>query len=226
MKVALQKVLFLIFISLLISSCLSDTGSQVQSRIQIGLRMDSIGDTVSAGDDILTFKNVQLIHGLSFFVRGEENLPISQQAQQFQFDGNSTNPQALLPVTIFPEGTYQEFNLQIPRAPEGNALIDPAFFADDGRRFTIVLNGTFNDSTFRYRSERIFEIPFEFDPDVSVPEFNTAFTFIISTDIRGWFSTGGQGFLDPRIDNNSTAINNNIGESFRIEQIDQGDGLQ
>jgi hypothetical protein len=226
MKVALQKVLFLIFISLLISSCLSDTGNQAQSRIQIGLRMDSIGDTVSSAGDTLTFENIQLIHGLSFFIRDQDTLLIANQVQPFQFDANSTNPQALLSLTIFPEGTYQEFNLQIPRALEGNALIDPAFFGEEGRRFTIVLNGTFNDSTFRYRSERIFEFPFQFNPDVSVPEFNAAFTFIISTDIRGWFSTGGQGFLDPRIDNNSTAINDNIGESFRIEQIDQGDGLQ
>lgn len=204
---------FLFITPFVLMSCLSGE-NRVASQLQVGFEVTSFDDTLSAGQDTMMIETVRFILGDSFLVGGTDNdsLILNRQSRQVTFNQTSPNP-LLLAGGGFPEGTYQQIALTIPKAPESGQLID-ADFIDGDTRFTLIAEGTYNGSEFKYRSERPFNPNFSIN--TTVPEFNQAFTFIISNDVAGWFLSGS-GFLDPNDPDNSTEINDNIEQLFTID---------
>lgn len=207
---------FLCIIPFILSSCLSGE-NQISSRVQVGLELQSLDDTLRSGQDSILIDNIRLILGKSYFLESEDTLFINrgENPRQLSFDQQSANP-VLLAGGTFPEGTYEQIKLTIPKAPtETSALIDEDFTNGD-IRYTLIVEGTYNGEDFRYRSERVFEPEFALQPAITVPEFNQAFAFLISNDVEGWFLSGN-GLLDPGNPDNSTEINDNIEQLFTIE---------
>lgn len=206
-----------IFLLPFLTSCLPEAGTEQPSDIQIGLQIDGFENTFKAGEDSITVARVRLIHGNSFFVRGGDSLRITGQQAQFNFDAASTNPQAILSRTPFPEGTYSELTLKVTRANEGNPNIDSEFYID--KQSSMIIEGTYNGSEFTFKSGKNYTVPFPFQPNVTVPENNESFIFIISTNMSDWFvDEGSQSLLDPGNADNAEAINQNINDSFICTQ--------
>lgn len=207
-------VAFLFIVPFALMSCLASGPNQVSSQVQVGFELASFDDTLTAGQDTILFESVRFILGDSFFVGGTDtdSLIINRQPRQIDFELNSSNPLAIVGGG-FPEGTYQQLAFSIPKAPESDPLIDNDF-VDGNTRFTLIAEGTYNGFPFTYRSERVFQVSFSLN--TTVPEFNQAFTFILSNDVRGWFLSGS-GLLDPRDADNSKEINDNIEQLFTID---------
>lgn len=204
---------------LILSSCLSGGENQISSRVQVGLELQSLDDTLRAGQDSILIDNIRLILGESYLLESEDSLFInrSESPSQIDFDEQSANP-VLLARGAFPEGTYEQIKLTIPKAPtESSGLIrDHEDFVEGDIRYTLIVEGTYNGETFTYKSERVFEPEFPFQPAIEVPEFNQAFAFLITNDVAGWFLSGN-GLLDPSNPDNSTEINDNIDQLFTID---------
>lgn len=206
----------LLITPLLISSCLSGE-SQVTSRVQVGLEMQNFDDTLRTGQDTLTVNNVRLILGASYFLNSnDDSLYFNQSARQVEFGGQQSQNPALLASGAFPEGAYSSITLTIPKAPEQTQAFIDEDFIEDGKRYTIIVQGELNSQPYTFKSERVFEPLFTFQPAIDVPQYNEAFGFLISSDVLGWFS-GNSGILDPTNPDNSTQINDNIEQSFTID---------
>lgn len=218
MKSAIKKSIYialLLITPILISSCLTSE-TQVTSQVQVGLELRNFNDTLRSGQDTLTIDNVRMILGTSYFINENgDSLFFNQSARQLEYASQTTNP-LLLASGAFPEGSYSSISLTFPKAPAGfQGAIAPDFYEND-KRYTLIVNGTINSESYTFKSERVFEPTFTFQPAIDVPQYNESFGFLVYSDVMSWFS-GANGILDPREADNSTAINDNIEQSFAID---------
>lgn len=217
-KSAIKKSLYgalLIMTPLLLSSCLSGE-NQISSQVQVGLELQSIDDTVRAGQDSVIFERVRLILGKSYFLQSEgDTLFFNQNAQQVGITPQSANP-VLLASGTFPPATYNQIKITIPKAPGSSPGVIDAAFVEGDTRYTLIVEGKYNGVAFTYKSERVFEFDRAFQPSITVPEYNESFGFLITNDVAGWFLSGN-GLLDPREPSNSTEINDNISQLFSFD---------
>lgn len=208
----------IVLIAVFLTSCLPDSETRQPSDIQVGLELEGFENNITLGDDSLNVENIRLVHGLSFFIRGTDTLPVQLQPGQFTFSAFTQNPQAILPINIFPEGTYTQFDLKIKKVENVTPNIDPEFYTD--KNSSMIIEGTYNGSSFTFKSGKNFSVPFPFQPNIHVPKFNERFIFIISADIGTWFVDGdNQRLFDPSDSENAVEINTNISNSFKCNQI-------
>ena len=212
--------LFVAF-SLITVSCISNVENTFPSQVQVGLEMERLDTMEVISDDSITVESVQLVQGDSYMIIGGDSLFFNNSERVISF-----NPGALQfanPVRLaggqFPPGAYEEIALALPKASENIYRQNPDFIKDN-KRFTIVAKGTYNGEQFTYQSERVIEQNFSFTPPIQVPEDNASFIFVIRANVVDWFvDFNGSGIFDPRDAGNSTGINKNIENSFRLQQL-------
>ncbi len=207
---------FTLSVIFILTSCLPDTSDQ-SSFLQIGVEIEGIDSTLTAGNDSLMVDRVLMLHGRSFFVIDEDStIELTGQIEPLSYESDS---QEILGIynSIFPEGVYEALTFKIVPATEDIPRF-PEF--TEGGEFSIIVDGTYNDTSFTFKSEREFTYPFQFIPPVSVSETLERFLFIISANTASWFKKRGEsGYYNPLQAANDSLINENIEQSFTIEQL-------
>lgn len=217
-KFTAKRVLFSFFTLsaiFILTSCLPDA-SDPSSFLQIGVEVEGVDSTFTAGNDSLMVESVLMLHGRSFFVITEDStIELTGQIEPLAYEPDS---QEILGIynSIFPEGVYEALTFKIVQATE-----DIPRFPEltEGGEFSIIVEGTYNDTSFTFKSEREFTYPFPFMPPVSVTGSAERYLFIISANTARWFQkSGAPGYYNP-LQGNDSLINDNIEQSFTIEQL-------
>ena len=123
-----------------------------------------------------------------------------------------------------PEGVYDEFEMEVENSDDSN-VNDPDFInesGDDDDGYTIVVRGLYNGEDFIYKSTEDFEIEMEFNPPLEVSGSSSP-TIAININPSSWFTDASGNDLDPRDPNNQEIIDENISNSFDVEQDDDED---
>lgn len=199
------------------SACGSDGGAfSLSTRVvapQAAASALQIGDRVELQRVRMAIRNVKL-HGDAGAVEIEvEAGPFLLDLAGAEIDGGVVQ-QVVVDV---PAGTYDELRFVVHRLEDGQSVGDPIL---DSRQAAIVLNLVVDGEATIWQT------------DVN-DEQRLAGTFVVSgggdnvtlrIDPNGWFTGPGGQFLDPRLDANRQAIENNIRSSIDAFDDDDRDG--
>jgi hypothetical protein len=203
-----------------VTSCINDVDNSQPTRFQVGMEILNFDSTFTVGEDEMSIQSVGFVVDNFRFETGGEPILLNSRVTPFTFETQPTatqNPATLVGGPFPADVSYNSLGIEFPKAPEGGSgNFDQRFYGEDGKRYTIVAEGTYNDSLFTYRSERPVENNFPVNIS-TVPADDAFFTFLIQTDLQRWF-LGGDGLLDPAVSENSAQINDQIGGSFFFEQ--------
>ena len=122
-----------------------------------------------------------------------------------------------------PAGLYDEFEMEIEFDDDAN-VNDPDFIneSDDDDGYSIVIKGVYNGENFTYRSEEDFEIEMEFNPPFEINDSSSP-SIAINIDPSGWFKDSSGNDLDPNDSANYEQIDENIENSFDVEEDEEDD---
>lgn len=222
LKSAAAVCLFTLAAFTVFTSCFPDTPAN-PSVIRIGVRLNDIDSTFTSNNDSLTVNRVRLIHGFSFFkLTGDSTLtfPLPSQLSYPNSRGTYVN---LILNSPFPERVYEGLTFKIVRAksiPDSVQRFNPDAAFTDGGNYSVIVSGTFNSNKFTLKVPKAFSYDFNFTPAVTVGSGSKLYQFLISANMESWFSNDdGNGFLNPTVAENDSAIYNNISQSFTIEQL-------
>jgi len=117
-----------------------------------------------------------------------------------------------------PAGTYEEIMLQIHKLTPGEAVDDPAF-APLGSSVILDLTVDGEPVTFTASLTAVAEVagPFTVDDGGTL-------SVTVDVDPSGWFTARDGSFLDPRVEANRKAIEQNVRASIRGFRDDDHDG--
>lgn len=207
-----------------LSGCLNDNGSQISSDVRFGMQVNDFDSTLVSGNDSLRIERVRFVYGDgAVVINGDTSIVLQSSSDWLQFGvtQSSNNP---IPMFRANSGTFHSFILSVQKAPLNNSNIDPDFTEDT--RHSMIIEGKFNNTDFTYKMDRAFKTDLPISPAVEVPQYNASYTFLISTNLKDWFTNEGQsGFYNPKTADDTTSINDNIEHSFSIESINNAGGF-
>lgn len=149
------------------------------------------------------------------------NLPLNP----FVVNLNSFNAAQQIASVNIPEGTYNKIKFQVHKPEDNETPPDPEFNTGESgnQRFSVIIKGIYNGSSFTYRSRKSANIILSLS---SLPLFSNGsrnLTMIVNPS--QWFINGSS-ILDPGNPSSENMIDNNIKNSFkRIFRDDNRDGL-
>jgi len=207
------------------SGCLNSNGNKISSQVRFGMQVDDFDSTlVSGNNDSLFIDRMRFVYGDGSVVIDQDTnsvVPTPTDWLQFGLNQNSGNPIAMFSAS---SGTFSNFVLSVQKAPTNNSNID-ADFTDSTTQYSMIIEGKYNGSDFSYKMDRSFKASLEITPPVQVPQYNAAYTFLIHTSPRLWFTNHQGGFYNPKTADDTTNINGNIENSFSIETINNSGSL-
>ncbi len=123
-----------------------------------------------------------------------------------------------------PSGVYDKVKFQIHKPEDNETPPDPEFKegTSGNQRFSFIIKGTYNGSSFVYKSRKSVNLVVNFNRPINLQETGINLTIIINSD--SWFKNGSI-VLDPRDPSNESIIDENIKNSFkRAFKDDDKDG--
>ncbi|MGM0545526.1 MAG: hypothetical protein ACQEST_02290 [Bacteroidota bacterium] len=225
---------FLIIASLLagIISCdTSNSNSGEAQQVDVKMKLNNTNN--SASKQLSSSPSLQSVDSLTEVKLIVEELELESTADDDSLDFEVDDFIVNLPVdgTEFtltsanvPAGVYDEFEMEIEHDDDTN-VNDPDFINESGDEddgYTIVVKGIYNGEEFTYQSEEDFEIEMEFNPPLEINDDSSP-SITINIDPTGWFTDSSGNDLDPSDPANWEQIDENIENSFDIEEDEDDD---
>lgn len=221
---------FLIVILLFAISCgISDSNSGETQQVSVDMQVNSsTNSTAKQPSSSPTAQSVDSLTEIKLLVEELElessadddslDLEVDDFVVDLPLDGSEFN----LASANVPSGIYEEFEMEFEYSDDTN-VNDSDFIKESGDDdgYTIVIKGIYNGEEFMYRSEEDFEIELEFEPPFEVNDNSSSIA--INIDPAGWFKDSSGNDLDPNDSSNSEQIDENIGNSFDVEEDDDND---
>ena len=110
-------------------------------------------------------------------------------------------------------GIYDRVKFEIHKVKDEDAVSDTAFF-DDSMRFSIVIDGLYNGTPFRYKSKESIEVKMKIDPPLLIDDSTDVANVTFVVDPSQWFKKDGV-VLDPNKEENRDDIDKSIKISFK-----------
>jgi hypothetical protein len=231
----LDKTLGLTFLAallLLFTGCdISDPGSSSDHKVSVKMKVQSS----TTSQKISQTPSTQAIDSLTEIKLLVEELELEStfddDSLDFEVDDLIVNlpldgTEFTLTSATVPDGVYDEFEMEMEGPDEDSNIQDPDFYNgsgdDDDDGYSIVIKGVYNGEDFTYRSEEDFELELGFNPPLEISN-NTSPSIAINVDPSSWFKDSSGNDLDPNDPNNREKIDENIENSFEVEEDDDDD---
>jgi hypothetical protein len=218
-----NKLKRIVFLTILITapvffySCISG-GAEVNSRVLIQTEVEGIGTRFGTPDDSMQVNNVRMVLGKSFFLgeTDDDSLVYNDGFGQLTFsaDGSTQFPIVGGP---FQAGIYRSVSFNVLQAPDSEDSVIDDDFTQGNQRFSIIIDGTYNEEPFNFRSKQEFMNSFNFNPDLTVSQNNQRFVYTFVNNAQQWFRQANT-LLDPRVEENRSKINERIGLGFDLDE--------
>ncbi len=114
-----------------------------------------------------------------------------------------------------PAGTYNRLKFNVHKVEDFETPPDPEFkIGNSGnQRFSLIAKGTFNGSSFVFRSRKSMNLELNFSNPVTISG-NEKINMTVPLNPHNWFRAGGD-YINPSIEDNEDTIEDNIKSSFR-----------
>jgi hypothetical protein len=161
---------------------------------------------------------VRMVLGKSFFLgeTDDDSLVYNDGFGQLTFsaDGSTQFPIVGGP---FQAGIYRSVSFNVLQAPDSEDSVIDDDFTQGNQRFSIIIDGTYNEEPFNFRSKQEFMNSFNFNPDLTVSQNNQRFVYTFVNNAQQWFRQANT-LLDPRVEENRSKINERIGLGFDLDE--------
>lgn len=219
--------LIIVLLTATISCDTSDSNPNEVQQISVKIKIDTSSN--SNAKDLASPTIAQTVDSLTEVKLLVEELELESTTDEdsldFEVDDFIVNlpldgSEFALASANVPSGVYEEFEMEIEYDDDTN-VDDPDFInnsGDDDDGYSVVIKGFYNGEEFMYRSEEDFELELEFNPPFEVNENSSSIT--ININPAGWFKDSSGNDLDPNEPANHEQIDNNIENSFDVEDDD------
>lgn len=114
-----------------------------------------------------------------------------------------------------PAGTYNRLKFNVHKVEDFETPPDPEFkIGNSGnQRFSLIAKGTYNGSSFVFRSRKSMNLELNFANPVTISG-NEKINMTVPLNPYNWFRSGSD-FINPSNENNEDTIEDNIKSSFR-----------
>ena len=113
--------------------------------------------------------------------------------------------------SYIPPGTYDKIRFMVHKLNDNEPIPDPDF-ADANGRYSVVVKGRFNDSSFVFKSDKSAHQKLTFPGNLVIGASGYS-NITLQIDPFIWFYVGGV-FIDPRDPGNKVIIENNIKDNI------------
>ena len=213
-----------------VSCSVSDSNSGGEKQVAVKMKLNQM--STATAKQISSSPTIQSVDSLTEVKLLVEELELEstmdEDSLDFEVDDFVVNlpldgSEIELSTANVPAGVYDEFEMEIEHDDDTN-VNDPDFIneSSDDDGYSIVIKGVYNGEDFMYRSEEDFEIELEFNPPFEINDSSSP-SIAINIDPSGWFKDSSGNDLDPTDPANHEQIDENIENSFDVEEDDDDD---
>ena len=213
-----------------VSCSVSDSNSGGEKQVAVKMKLNKM--TTATAKQITATPTTQSIDSLTEVKLLVEELELESTMDEDSLDFEIDDLVVNLPLdgsaielstADVPAGVYDEFEMEI-EYDDDTSVNDPDFVneSDDDDGYSIVIKGVYNGEDFMYRSEEDFEIELEFNPPFEITNSSSP-SIAINIDPSGWFKDSSGNDLDPTDPANYEKIDENIENSFDVEEDEEED---
>lgn len=178
--------------------------------------------TASKGAGHISYTRVRiLLRTIQFHHRGDANddstdFRVEPLVAELSLDGTPTT----LDVADIEPGSYHKISFRVHKPDDTEQLTDSDFRdGDSGNdRYSVIVEGMFEDQPFTYRSRKSFHQQVTLDPDLVIDGTETGSVEVsLEVDLSGWFMDSQGQLLSPMDVSGSgrSQIDKSIRDSFR-----------
>jgi|TARA_R100000005_G_C4982735_1_gene192010 hypothetical protein len=213
--------IFIIFASLFISGCLTTSASDDEKRVSLFFEVNGLDRNVEStnnSDSVSVSEFKFALNQFNLYAADGLILESSDNINAFIFGIKSTSREQVLVIDVglgFSDVTdFNGYEMFLAPIEEREGILDNDFFGDE-TNYSIVITGLYNGQDFIFKSSANFNRRFETEVQLT----KTAETLVIikSVDVEDVFRGDDGNLLDPRDQENSAAIVENIRENLYIQ---------
>ncbi|MDZ7657764.1 hypothetical protein [Fodinibius sp.] len=213
-----------------VSCSVSDSNSGGEKQVAVKMKLNQM--STATAKQISSSPTIQSVDSLTEVKLLVEELELESTMDEDSLDFEVDDFVVNLPLdgseielssANVPAGVYDEFKMEIEHDDDTN-VNDPDFINESGDDdgYTIVIKGVYNGEDFMYRSQEDFEIEMEFNPPFEINDSSSP-SIAINIDPSGWFKDSSGNDLDPTDPANQEQIDENIENSFDVEEEEDDD---
>lgn len=205
--------LLLILISGCSDSSATNPTSSSSSGNSLSVSVKSDNSMDNPADEIVITEAKALITEIEFELEGSgtnQEIKAGPIVVNFNLSGGI---QTILSSNI-PTGVYDKVKFQIHKPEDTESIPDPEFREGESgnQRYSFIVKGTYNGSSFVYKSRKSASIVINFDNAINLQAASLNLTVLFNH--LQWFKSG-QIILDPRNSSHENEIDDNIKSSFK-----------
>lgn len=227
---SLIKIFPLLVAAIFLSSCLNGSEQNEQrDQLTLTFNLENASSEITAGDDTLSINLIRFLVGNNYMYNDSgDTLLINRNVYQVNYSTTDGLSQELIQIaqgSFSSETIYSNLKFEIKKAEAAyseNPNIDDAFTEEGGelenQRFSMIIDGTYNNSPFSFKSTQNFAYSFPFPDLTGGSGGNLIYNLFVQTDVSSWFlNSEGTALLDPSLSDNETSINQNIESSIELD---------
>ncbi len=217
-----RKYLLLLLLGFFSISCSTGPDDQdTPDQILFTIELSNINDQIKIGEDSLQILTLDFLIGeTSLQDNQNDTLLLNDLTTQISHISSDDEVKGLINGSFNSDVVFDDFSFELVQAKSSDQNIDSEFVEgeSDSRRYSMIIRGSYNNSTFTFKSARSFSFSFAV-PNESA---NTGggplfYNLPVITNVENWFlNDDGTRLLNPENSSNSSTINNNISNSFKL----------
>jgi len=210
----------------LLASCSGDDKDKSSAGASLQIKSAAASRFTKAAADTLQLDTVKiLMRNIQFKSTFDDSLDF--QTGMLVVRLNLTGTPNVIAVSDLPNGTYDRVKFRLHKPEDFETPPDPEFKigTSGNERFSVIVKGRFNGSTFLFRSNEGVDQELSLSPPLVVSDSLASVNVTILVDPTSWFVSSGGGLLDPSNLGNENEIENNIETSFEAFEDNDEDGI-
>ncbi len=208
-----------LFVFLLIFAVGCSDDSSTTNPIGTGSGSDNVTLSVKSDETVLDNADLIITEAKALITEVELETEPSGQSHHVRispfviyFNMSGT----LISVTTgnLPSGTYNKIQFKIHKPEDTEVIPDPEFRtgSSGNQRFSFIVKGTYNGSSFVYRSKKSANLVINFNSLINLQSGAKNITVLVNPTL--WFKNGNI-VIDPNNSQNENTIDDNLKNSFR-----------
>ncbi|MBD3616388.1 MAG: hypothetical protein HUJ22_07430 [Gracilimonas sp.] len=198
----------LVFISIFSGCSIFDNDIQIEKRMALYFETESLGDTLSSGEDYVVITDFKFSVD-RFIVSGEEiELESSPDVSTFLFtyDLNAANERLVIDVGlgVADNFTFNSYSMFLEPVKDNAPIIDDDFFGEE-KNYSLIIKGSFKNKNFDLKFSPTLQKSFTFTP-VSLSDEDETLLLKKSIDLKDIFVNPDGTILNPTDSTSSSII--------------------